>query len=192
MLYENEIKILSLLLENLEKEYTIREISLALKQKYPQTHRSISALSDKGLINLRDVGKSKVVNLDFAKYHPEFAIVEQLRAIKFQHITEQLSEMKKPFCCILFGSHARRKAKKTSDLDLLFILPEEYNQETFEKQIFGKLALYNPDINIISGEDLLKSWQKKELNVGNELLMAHLVLYGADYFISLLRRKHGY
>ena len=74
MLNKDELKVLSVLFDDLSKDVTISDISRILKQKYPQTYRTILELDKKKLIKIKKIGKSKVIKLDFEKFHPEYIV----------------------------------------------------------------------------------------------------------------------
>jgi predicted nucleotidyltransferase len=192
MFKKNEFQVLELVFTDLTKNYTIHELSLKLKQKYFQTYRTIKELEKKGLIILKKIGNSSLIFLNFKKNNPSYSLVELGRLSNQKNkeiilITEKLYELKKQFICILFGSYAQNKQKKDSDIDLLFIIPQEYEENIFEQSIKNALILYDVDINIIHKKELFDMWDsKKELNVGKEILKNRIVLYGVDIFINYL------
>jgi predicted nucleotidyltransferase len=197
MLCKNEIRILEDLFVDLTKENTISGISIALDQRYPQTHRDIEKLESKSLIKIKKIGQSKVVKLDFSSFHPEYSLVETERLLKktknpdLRALLEKLVRINQQFTCLLFGSYASGKSKKESDIDLLFIIPKEYEMQKFEKIVKNSLILERIDINIITEDSLFEMWSAPEkLNVGNEILKNHIVLSGSDYFIGLLGKKN--
>lgn len=192
---KNEIKVLKVLFKDLSARLTISDIARKLKQKYFQTYRTIKSLEKLGLVNISSIGKSKILELDLSKYHPEYTLVEIERSKetckKISIILNHILQINKQFVCVLFGSYAENKQKPGSDIDLLFIIPEEYNYSKFEKKIKSELSLYNCDINITTEKGLLEMWSHpKKLNIGNELLQNHVVLYGTERFINLLRQYH--
>ena len=197
MLCKNEIRIIEELIKNIKEENTISDISRKLNQKYPQTFRDIKILFKKGVIDIKTIGKSKIAKLDFKKYHPEYSQAEIERTNKIKNkeieiILNKILSINKQFIGILFGSNAEGTAKKDSDIDLLFIIPDEYNQENFERILKNTLSLHNADINIIKEDSLFEMWAHPDkLNVGNEILKNHIVLTGAEYFISLLRKHYA-
>jgi predicted nucleotidyltransferase len=196
MLSKNESKVMELLFSDIGKEESILSLSRALKQKYPQTYNTVMHLKEKGLLNIKKSGNSNIPMLDFSKFHIEYAEIEAARRESLKNrtmgiIAEKISSLNKQFVCILFGSYASKKQISKSDIDLLFIIPEEYDIKNFEKIISNKLSLYKADINIITEKSLFEMWSRPmEFNVGNEILKNHLVLFGAEYFISLLKRKY--
>lgn len=112
MLNKNKVKVLEKLIENINLDLTLLDMSKALDQKYSQTYNSVQSLSKKGLINIKKIGKSKVVKLDFLAYHPEYAMIEMERLskiIKHKNIFAlftKILNINKQFVCTLYGSYA--------------------------------------------------------------------------------------
>ena len=193
MLKKDETKILKLLLNDMTKQWTIREISRALHQNYFQTHRTITALEKTKQISLTPIGKSKIVGLDFTQHNLNYTIAEMERERDITKnkniflIKKQLLHLNKQFVCLLFGGQVK-KQKRESDIDLLFVIPNEISYEVFEREVRLHLSPYNCDINIVTQTGLLEMWSNpKKLTVGNELFKNHVVLYGAEHFVNLLR-----
>jgi predicted nucleotidyltransferase len=199
MLSPTETKILKLLFDNLTKEYTIRGISLSLNLPYPQIHRSINSLSGKKLIKFALQGKNKVISLALEGGCDEYIYVENERKRdllnKYKLIRILLTDLGKinhnQFICVLFGSYAEKRAKNSSDLDLLFVIPKEYDYGQFERNVKNTLIMPKVDINITTEKGLLEMWNNPmKLNVGNELLKKHIVLCGAEPFLKLRRQYY--
>ncbi|MEW5896896.1 MAG: nucleotidyltransferase domain-containing protein [Nanoarchaeota archaeon] len=198
MLSQTELKILEQLFKDLTREYTIREVSLSLNLPYPQIHRTITSLLGKKLVKKREKGKSIIINLVLEEFNGEYVTVEMERRKKilerYKVLKILMYDLEKieynQFVCLLFGSYAEKKAKKGSDIDLLFVIPTEYNYEKFERFVKSAITLSRADINITTEAGLLEMWKNPlKLNVGNELLKKHVVLFGAEQFLRL-RRKH--
>ncbi len=196
MLNKDELKVLMALFDDLSREVTISDMSRALQQKYPQTYRTILALEDKALIKIKRIGKSKVVHLDFENSHPEYIVAELARTKKACenktiNITKnEIAKLQKNVICILFGSYADKTHKKDSDIDLLFVIPEEFDYGKFDDLVKLKSA-YDWHINITPESGLFEMWQHPEkLTVGNEILKKHIILYGAEHYLNLLRKHY--
>ena len=198
MLYKTELTILKLLFEDLTRGYTIRELSLILNLPYPQIHRTIASLQKKDLIKKQQQGKSWIITLNLEMVNDDYITVEMERKKEILRIYKTLNLLTKDleqvtfnqFICILFGSYAEKKAKKDSDLDLLFVIPEDYNYEQFEKTIKNALTLPSQDLNITTEKGLTDMWNNPlKLNLGNEILKKHIILSGAEQFLRL-RRKY--
>ncbi len=196
MLNKKEQEIIMLLLEDLTKSYTIREISLIQKQKYPQTHRLINILKQKDLLEVNQIGQSKVISLKFQKENLEIVQAEIERTNNWKQKNKELKELPQKIsslhtlCCILFGSQTKTK-KTSSDIDLLFIIPNDTDKNIFERQAKNTLALYDIDFNIIYEKNFKEMlFKRNELNVANEIIKNHIILTGYDYFVSLMRRQY--
>ena len=160
-------------------------------------HR-VKSLSKKNIIDENKKGKSIIISLDLEHYKDDLLITEIERK---KDIINKYSILKildrdlekiryNQFMCILFGSYANKTAKKSSDIDLLFVIPEEYKYDKFEKNIKSKINISDVDIQITTEQGLIEMWNTPlKLNVGNELLKKHIILKGAEAFLHL-RRKY--
>lgn len=196
MLKKDELKVLEVLFDDLTKNWTIRGLSKELKQKYVQTYRTIKSLENSNDLHLEQIGNSKIVKVDFTKFNLNYAIVEDERLNKrlknkaLRLIHKRIINLHDNIICVLFGSQVKKSSAK-SDFDLLFVIPEQFDYSSFERKVKRQLIPYNCDINIVTGEGLLKMWSNpKKFNVGNEILKQHLVLYGPEHFINLLRKYY--
>lgn len=196
MLKQDELKVLMALFDDLTKENTISDIARTLKQKYPQTYRTILELEKKQLVKIKIIGKGKVVALDFSEQHPEYIVAELARTKQMLknatiRVTKKDVEMlQKNIICILFGSYANKTQKPNSDVDLLFIIPEEFDYRKFDDLVRLKAA-HDWDINITPEKGLFQMWEHPhKLTVGNEILKKHIVLYGVEHYLNLLRKHY--
>ncbi|MBI4919469.1 nucleotidyltransferase domain-containing protein [archaeon] len=173
------------------------DLSRELKQKYFQTYRTIKNLNKTNDVKIKNVGKSKVVKLDLTRCNQNYVLAESERAedvckrISLKIVREDLQKISKNFVCVLFGSQVN-KPKENSDIDLLFLIPKEYDYGKFENIARNALmSVGNVDVNIAFEESLHEMLAHPEkFNVGNELLKKHVVLYGAEHFLNLLRKHY--
>lgn len=197
MLNKDELKVLTVLFDDLSRDINISDISRALKQKYPQTYRTILVLEKKAIIKIKKIGKSKVIKLDFEKSHPEYIIAELARTKKacenkIINITQkEVAALQKNVICILFGSYADKTHKNDSDIDLLFVIPDELDYGAFDSLIRSKFLVYNYHLGITPESGLFEMWQHPgKLTVGNEILKKHRILYGTEHYLNLLRKHY--
>jgi predicted nucleotidyltransferase len=196
MLNKKEIEILKLLMSRIREDFTISEISRRLKQKYSQTYNLVRSIRKKGLVKLKEIGRSSVVQLDFSSFNEDFAIAELelrkdiLRKKEILAVFEAILRIDGQFTCILFGSYAKGKQKRGSDIDLLFIT--DGDSASFERKVKNTLSLYNVDINVIRTEELFDMWSSiDKINVANEMMKGHRGLFGVDNFVNLLRKHYA-
>ncbi|MBI5065927.1 nucleotidyltransferase domain-containing protein [Candidatus Woesearchaeota archaeon] len=196
MLKKDELRTLKLLFKDLSKNLTISDITRILRRGYFQVHQSVHSLAKKEDVIIEKVGNSKVIRPNLKKPSTNQVFVEMERAddvcinTTLNVVRKSIKGMNKNFICILFGSQAN-KPNETSDIDLLFIIPEEYNYAKFESLVKDSLVGYNCDINIVTEKGMLEMWKTpNKFNVGNEILKNHVVLYGAEYFLNILRQYY--
>ena len=84
----------------------------------------------------------------------------------------------------IFGSYARGDKNKNSDIDLLFIVPHTENTEKLRAEIENSLSVlsYNIDINIIKDSDFASLKNEKGINIRNQVIDNHIILYGAENY----------
>ena len=173
MLKKDEIKVLKLLFSDLTRDPTIMDLSKELKQKYVQTYRTIISLNKSHQIYLEPIGNSKVVKIDLTKFNPNYAIAEierlkdSLKNKSLNIIHKRIVDLKENFVCLLFGSQVNNQSSK-SDFDLFIVIPDEFNQNLFEKKVKRQLIPYNCDINVVTEKSLLEMWSNpKKINVAS-------------------------
>lgn len=195
MLKKNELKVIKLLLNDFTRQWTIREMAKALRQNYFQTYMTITELERTKEVVITSLGKSRIVQLDLEKDHINYVIAELERAEernfgKLSLIKKQIINIQEHYVCLLFGSQVVQQ-KNDSDIDLLFVISDTTNVSAFEREVRKILSPYNCDINIIMEKSLFEMWSlPKKLNVGNEILRKHIILYGAEQFMKLLRKHY--
>ena len=198
MLKKDELKILKVLFDDLTRDLTIMDLANVLKQKYFQTHTTIQNLVRSKNIKIKKVGKSSVVKLEVSKYNYNYVIAEIERSNDLCNrnkaisiVRDDIKNIDKNFICILFGSQVD-KPRLDSDIDLLFLIPKEYNYGSFEKIVHNALISSGKiDANIAFDDSLHEMLAHPDkFNIGNELLKKHIVLYGAEHFLNLLRKHY--
>ena len=133
-----------------------------------------------------DVVKKEYVEAELRRREKILKKYVQLRVVMGD--LDRISKLQ--YICVLFGSYAKGVPKTDSDVDLLFIIPKEYDYGTFEILTRNAFITGNVDVNIGFDESLHEMWSTPlKLNVGNELLKGHIVLRGAEAFLEA-RRKH--
>jgi len=189
---------LKVLFDDLTRDFTIMDLARILNQKYFQTHTTVKNLIKSGDVKIKKVGKSSVIKLDFSRYNYNYVVAEIERSNDLckknkvvSIVRDDVKDINNNFVCILFGSQVE-KPNSNSDVDLLFLVPKNYNYGSFEKMAHNALISSGKvDVNIAFDESLHEMLSHPEkLNIGNELLKKHIVLYGAEHFLNLLRKHH--
>ena len=189
-----ELKIVDLLLRNKEKDFTIHEISNALKQYYSLVHRTVEKLSKDNIIVRKKTGKAYVcsLNLENEKTHVLLTLSEIERKEEFYSKNRELkliledlvNSLKETFraklySIVLFGSYAKGTASKDSDIDILILAK---NKAPIFRKIKDLYAKYGREINVIilTPKELEQQKQKEFVK---EIIKNHYILYGSEKFI---------
>lgn len=117
--------------------------SLQLRDPYGTVYRRIAQLKEAGLVEVKEVGKQKIVSLR-DKYYLSDAALSLFEAIRFKKTLEEIgrreggklliggvlrfiervAELPCPADLYFHGSFARGQTTKKSDIDVLMIIPD--------------------------------------------------------------------
>lgn len=194
-----EMRILKRLFDDLTSTWTIHKLSVELKLPYPQIHRNTQLLIKRGLVIRENIGKSSNISIPLKNYNDDFINVEIERKkeaiVKYKTLKLLDDDLKKlnqvQFICLIFGSYAEKTTNPESDIDLLFIIPDEYSFKTFEKNARTYINIPKVDIHITTEKGLIDMWSNPEkINLGNEILKKHVIFRGAEAFLHLRERYY--
>lgn len=181
------LQILKFLIENQENPLSIRKISKARKINYKSAYNAIEKLEKEKIITLQKLGNTTICsfNRQFNEtvFTAEYQRREELLKNKnFQIICNRLSSLALPIIVLLFGSHAKQKANRHSDIDLLVIGD---NQE----KIIKELSLLPLDIHTtgITYEEFLNMAKSKEFSVVSEAMKKNIILIGIEEYYRLIK-----
>ncbi len=190
---KTQIRILQVFAGEITELFTIREIARRLKMQPSLAHRAIKPLIDKKIL-MRN--KQNHLSLNYQRNHPELAYIENLRSKEILHgdlalfVEDVLERLKKDFFVFLFFGSVVNK-KKPRDIDVLVIAPEVKKIEVIKKVLYNLADNYEQkfDIQVISPESVYEMLaRREEVNVMNEVLNKHLIIYGAETFYRLVQK----
>ena len=184
---ESDIKILKLLIDNKEQKYTIKKIAEALKINYRIAHEHVGILEKEGLLKVTKAGNSKLCEFTskFTSkvYETEYLRKESLMKNKdFLVIHNRLAELNFAFIALIFGSYAKGKANKHSDIDIMIIGGDE-------KEIRATLSLLPDKIHLthMSYKEFIQMAKSKEFTVVSETIKNNIILIGIEEYYRLLK-----
>ena len=187
----SEIKILNLLLDNKEKQFTIKKIAEQARINYRIAYEKVLQLEKDGLIKITPVGNAKICSLTYAFDSRLFEAEEERRKALFKKknflvLHRRLAELPFLFIALLFGSQAKGTATKQSDIDLLTI----GGNETEIKRV---LSLWPEKVHIttVSYQDFIHMAKSREFTVVSEALKNNIILVGIEEYYRLLENA-GY
>ncbi len=187
-----EVEIIKFLLENKDENLTINQIATILKKDYKNVHTIIKRLEAASFITLESFGNSYKVTLNTIM-HPLLFEAEYGRRgelLKNKDISIMFDYFKKLktkfYVLLVFGSYAKKRNNKSSDIDLMFIIPNS-SESILEKEIYGigrtiPLLLH---ITIFTETDFKAMIQSKAVTVGQEAMKHNVILYGIEAFYEM-------
>ncbi len=204
MLTSCETKILGQLIQKPLEAQSINQSAQKIKLAYPHVYHSVQELEKKKLLTITTAGKSSLCRVRFD--HPEqlaIASIETSRVFlsKHFHINNLFTQLKEElsaelYIALIFGSYAKDKATKKSDIDLFFIIQEESKLEAFKNKVKSVLNKLNYNVEFeVSTMDWFYEMLGEKNTVGREIFEASIVLHNAEAYFYLVRKhvqRKGY
>lgn len=187
---KTEVKIIRHFIEN-KTPQTIRKISQKIKADYRITHTATQRLIEKKILKLQVIGKSSLCRLDEKYYGVDIYKAENERKediLKIGDIKQIYKEIMSKintsfFVFLLFGSYAKGKHTKTSDIDLLFISNEK-NSESKISEVLSLLPLKTHAL-VFTEEEFIRMKDAKKQNVVHEIIEKNIIFYGIETYYRL-------
>ena len=184
-----EIKILKLLLSNKEEVFTIKKIADRTGINYRIVYEKIKSLEKEGLVKVTKTGNTKVCRFtnkfNDKVFRAEYGRRQDLlkKNKDFLVLCRRLAELNFPFIALLFGSYAKGKATKHSDIDLLIICEKKREQKIQEVLDLFPLKIH-PSFTMF--EDFMLMIKTKEFNVVSEAVKNNIILIGTEDYYRLI------
>lgn len=197
MLTKTQIEIIGYLL-NREEPQNIRGIARALRKSYTLVYNNIENLRRKEIIYKQEVPPAQIIKLN--EYAPVevFIEAEDKRKEDFLKRYKEMGVFLKDvfsnsenlfFILIVFGSYAKGKTTKKSDMDFLAIVPRKEDIKEIEVKVGKSYTKIKKHLIVVDQQDFLGMIKKpKELNIGNEARKNHIILYGVEQYYQLIKR----
>lgn len=184
----NNLKIINYLGKHFGRRFTMHELSKLVAIPYASFYRAVQQMDD--VLDVEVIGKSKTISLKtnnpvLKSYLTISSDEERKEFLQTKPIIKKIfTELKTEDIVILFGSYAKRKEDKKSDIDLLII-----NKDGKKTLSFSKYELlFKKKINpiFITPQEFKKMLQDKDENVGKQVLNGHIVLNNPEWFWGLV------
>lgn len=184
-------KIVLIFLENNGKDFTIRELAKSVKVDYKSVYISVDNLHKAGVLEKRKVGNSSLCKLG-KNFNSALFKVENHRkdeALKNSDLKIIYNEIRKkiqtPFyICLLFGSYAKGKATKKSDIDIIVVAEDK---DAIEKEFNSIIQTTPLPIHMLTftKKEFVDNFSKGN-TVVNEAIEKNIILYGIEAYYRLL------
>jgi len=197
MLTKNQIKIMELFTSQMTELFTMRGIERVIKMRFSLVQYAIKPIKERRLIK---ANKQNFLYLNYKENHDVLAYVEYIGRNKFlskaknkvlaMFLKDFVNNFKeKSFVLLIFGSAV--KSGNPNDIDILLIVDDVKKTDSSEKFIYNTSRNYNLDkdlhITVISYESVYEMLSKREkVNIMNEVLNKHIIIYGAELFYRLI------
>lgn len=204
---DTENKILGNLLLNPLESKSLHQIAMDTTLSYVTVHKIVPRLHKRQLLTLIKKGKANLVAVNFEHadvgslssamlYQKKMFLEKNLSmTLLLREIEEALSG--NFYILLLFGSYATGEARKDSDIDFLFMVPDAVKKEPYLEKINQALELYpkiKKDFKVIFINDFREMLQQK-YTVGRSAFQQSIVLFGVETYYSMVKnyvRTQGY
>jgi len=203
MIQNKKIQLLEIWKNELFGEFSISEImNLSRKKTKPWVFNALKLLVKNKILNSKRKGNLDIysLNLDnpsaiqFLQY---LELQENSNFSQMELISEIIKRVKiKNYSLIVFGSYAKNKQSKDSDIDICFLVE---NKEMEKKMCpyVNELKLdysIKIDKHYITFEEFVKMLLSDEENLGKQIFRNHKVFYNPDIYYQLIKEayKHGF
>jgi len=187
---ETENKVIKLFIED-KNSKTIRQISKDIKADYRITHTAVQRLFKKGALFLESVGKSTLCKFNDSYYGIEIYKAESERRgnlLKNKNIKQLSQEILRKvgtsfFVFLIFGSYAKGKQSKSSDMDIMLVS----NEKNFEDNVLSVVSLIPLDVHpvVLTEAEFINMKDSKGMNVVKEAVNGAVVIYGVENYYRL-------
>lgn len=190
-----ELRIVGLLFENVQKQFTINEIAHTLDEYYSFVHRIVGRLVADGAIVRNKIGNSYLCSLN-TKSEKARALI-QLNEIEKKNVLYSsnkelalvLEDVVKSamyetgmISAVLFGSYAKGTETQVSDIDILLLCRRKKGVDKLSREIYAK---YGKEINIIAMTPIEFRKQKGKAVI-REIINIHYIIYGVEKFVDVV------
>ena len=189
-----ESTIIKFLIEHKNEELNILKISKALKMDYKNLYSIIKRLEKISLVKIETFGHSSRVILN-AVLHPlvfEAEFERRKEILNNKNIAVMVSNFRrgiksKLYILLLFGSYAKKTQTKSSDVDLMFICADGF-EDAFEKDVsrVARSIPFSLHPLVFSESQFIEMLNAKEFNVGQEALKNNVILYGIEQYYEMV------
>ncbi|MBI2671531.1 nucleotidyltransferase domain-containing protein [Candidatus Woesearchaeota archaeon] len=185
----NELEVISLFRGDYKSRHYLREIRRLSKLPLKTCQNVLVNLEKAKILKSSLEGKNKYFSLNLENIKTKLYLLQaevyqtDIFLEKYSQIKMFLKSIKTTVPIIVFGSFAKFKADRGSDLDLLIISKEKI------KLPFHLLPFKPHQINM-AGKTFLKALKKQE-NLVKEIEENHIILNNHSFYINIMWGMHG-
>lgn len=194
MLTAKQLNVLDVFRRNLGKKLTAKQIKEESKINSNKfLYKALDNCKSEGLIISERVGKSLLYSLELNSRSSSYLgfIAYELYNIPkpvLLNIEREFGNKLYSFVGLVFGSYAKGKQRKDSDIDIAILV--EKKEVAKAKAIMESIKLkemISIHSYVFSYEEFIEMLKHDMENVGKEILRHHLVFYNPSVFYTLIR-----
>ena len=190
--YTLKQKILKFLIENNEFPHSIMEISRGLNADYKNTSQALTKINSKNYSKMKR-GNSYLIEFS-QNNNLETLSIEEKRTEEFltknpklKVVKKYIEELNYPFLIVLvFGSYVKKTKTKNSDIDICIILDNKIKFIELHEKL--NLLSLNLEIQKFTFKEFISMIEKKQNNLGNEIIKNNIILYGKENYYNLISK----
>ena len=181
--------ILALFLGDYSNQFYLREISKLTRIPLKTTHRLVSSLEKDKILKSTVSGKNKYFKLNFGNPQTKLCLLEaeiyktSIFIGEYPLFKTFLKELSTSSLLIVFGSFAKFKAEKDSDLDLLVVLKRK---EDLPFYLLG----YNIHKVELLEKNFIKAIENNETLI-REIAENHIILNDHSFYVNIMWSFYG-
>jgi predicted nucleotidyltransferase len=170
------------------------------KKAYQRVHDAAKELEREGILSIEKTGNSSMVSLLLSpKSVSNMAFLDEQEAEdKKLPNYEKIVSIKElsNYLIMVTGSYASGKQKKSSDMDIVIVIPGNEKPIDVQKLAENLMVLYYPPVHLyafIRG-DFMEMLLEKKGNYGKEIFKNHLILKNARTYYEIIKEaaEHGF
>ena len=183
------MKIINYLGKHIQETFSMHSLSTTLMIPYATFHRVITRIGD--LIEYRTIGHTKEIKINRRSQTAEAYLIISSEEEKKELLKKKPKikiihgDMKTKDIVLLFGSYAKGKEHKGSDIDLMIINKKGERSISFAKNELVLETEINPIF--ISEKEFIVMLKDDDENVGKQALKDHVVLNNPKRFWELVK-----
>lgn len=197
MLTKKQLYILDIFRKNYGRKLTFNEIKTQSGIKSNSfVQRTLSNCMHEGIVETESIGKGmlfyklRINNTSLSYFQLINFELYNLPAQLLYKIQESISEITFAYSLVVFGSYAKNKQNKNSDLDLSIIVENKEMIKEIRARIDSlKLEEFTKiDYEIFTIEEFKEMLESKKENVGKEIARYNLIFNNPKLFYKLLEK----
>lgn len=194
MISKNQVQVINLFRKDIFLEASIRGITKILKKRsYQRVYDAVKELKENGVLNIKRVGHSNLISISLT--HETISMLafleeQEARTKKIPNY-EKIISIKEisQYLIIVTGSYAKKTYTKSSDLDLVIIVPDNQKAMDIQKLVENLTLLFIPKLHlyVFNNGDFVEMLLDKKENYGKEIFKNKIIIKNAYIYYELLK-----